>query len=279
MSFTDAGQLARGKEDRPLLVLGERISERSAAAFRKAGIQYLDAAGNAYLAFGTVLVDIRGRRPQIARSKHGRSGRSANLFSSRRARVVFAVITWPDLVNASIRKLAAVAGVSPGLAHEALVLLEQNGYLSIGSSRELRDSDALLDHWVASYPSGLAPTLRLAEFAGEIEGVQPARPDQPILVSGEVAVAHAVRPTSLTIYVDELDPMLPIVNHWRSDGPPNIMVRRKFWQESFAPDGPSVRRSKVPWTLIYADLMASGEPRQRAAAHELRQDSAALREK
>jgi hypothetical protein len=82
----------------------------------------------------------------------------------------------------------------------------------------------------------------------------------------------------LTIYVEELDPMLSIVNRWRSDGPPNIMVRRKFWHGPFELDGQSDSPLSVPWTLAYADLMATGEPRQRAAARELREDSAAFRE-
>jgi hypothetical protein len=191
--------------------------------------------------------------------------------------VVFVVVTWPDLVRAGIREIATAAGVSQGLAHDALGLLERSGYLNTGDDRELRDSDALLDHWVASYPSGLAPTLRLAEFAGDIESVRPARSGQPIFISGESAVTHLVRPTSLTIYVDELDPMLAIVNRWRSDAPPNISVRRKFWQEPVGSDLQSDSPLKVPWTLAYADLVLTGEPRQTAAARELREDSARFR--
>jgi hypothetical protein len=259
-------------------VLGERISERSANNLRAAGVQYLDAAGNAHVAFGSVLIDIRGRRPRIPSFKVDRSGRSVNLFSARKAQVIFAVLTWPDLSNVSVREVAAVAGVSPGLAHETLGLLMKNGYLSSGPNRELRDRDALLDHWAASYPSGLAPTLRLAEFAGEIESIRPATPDQQVFISGEAAVTHLVRPTSLTIYVEELDPMLPIINRWRSDGRPNIMVRRKFWQDPQLPNGQQVGPSNVPWTLSYADLLAAGEPRQRAVARELRKDHAAFRE-
>jgi hypothetical protein len=279
MTFTEISQIVRRRHgDRPLLVLGERISERSANSFRGAGVQYLDAAGNTYIAFGDVLIDIRGRRHPVSRSKLESPGRSANLFSPRRARVVFAIVTWPHLARASIREIAAVAGVSPGLAHESLDLLEKNGYLRSGYSRELRDGNDLLDHWVASYPSGLAPTLGLAEFAGDIEGVRPVRPDEPIYVSGESAVPRMIRPTSLTVYVEDLDPKLAIVNRWRSDGPPNISVRQKFWTDPSEPEERSALPLQVPWTLAYADLMATGEARQRAAARQLREDSAAIRQ-
>jgi hypothetical protein len=276
MTFTEISQLRRLHGDRPLLVFGERISERRARAFREADIQYLDTAGNAYISFGDVLIDIRGRRSPTVRLRPPSSSRSANLFSPRRARVVFALVTWPRLVQASVRDIATVAGVSAGLAHESLDLLERNGYLGSGSDRELLDGDDLLDHWTASYPSGLAPTLGLGEFAGDIDKARPARPEQPIYVSGESAVPRMIRPISLTIYVEELDPMLAIVNRWRADERPNVIVRRKFWTEPEPPERRDDDSLLVPWTLAYADLMATGESRQRDAAYQLRDEFAAF---
>ncbi|MFI5712694.1 type IV toxin-antitoxin system AbiEi family antitoxin [Kribbella sp. NPDC051620] len=274
MTFTEIVQLRRWAADRPLLVLGERITERSANALREADVQYLDSAGNAYIAFEDVLIDIRGRRSSVPLSRSSVPARSTNLFSPRRARVVFALVTWPALVRASVRELAAVARVSSGLTHDCLDLLERNGYLSSGRQRELRDGEELLDHWTAAYPSGLAPTLRLGEFSGDIDEVRPARPDQPIFVSGESAVPRMIRPVSLTLYVDVLDPMLAIRNRWRSDEQPNIVVRQKFWTDPGVPEELPDGKLLVPWTLAYADLMATGESRQREAAHQLRADLA-----
>lgn len=274
MTLTELSRLRRWAGDRPLLVLGERISERSASALREADIQYLDSAGNAYIAFEDVLIDIRGRRSALPRLRPASSARSVNLFSPRRARVVFALVTWPHLVRASIRELATVAGVSPGLAHDCLDLLARNGYLGSGHGRELRDGEDLLDHWTAAYPSGLAPTLGLGEFSGDIDQVRAA--GRPIFVSGESAVPRMIRPVSLTIYVEDWDPMLAVLNRWRSDDRPNIMVRQKFWNAPEAPRERSDGTLLVPWTLAYADLMATGESRQREAARQLRDDLAAF---
>src|SRR5699024_8053053 len=49
-----------------LLLLGPRVTERSADMFRQRGINYLDAAGNAFISFGGVHIDVRGRRAQNA---------------------------------------------------------------------------------------------------------------------------------------------------------------------------------------------------------------------
>lgn len=57
--------------------------------------------------------------------------------------------------------------------------------------------------------------------------------DDPVFTSGEAAASKLLRPASTTLYVGELEPKLAIVNRWRSDGPANIVVRRKFWH---APD-------------------------------------------
>src|SRR5450756_198008 len=46
----------------PILAIGEHIDTRSATAFRDAGLQYIDATGNASIRFGGVLVEVRGRR-------------------------------------------------------------------------------------------------------------------------------------------------------------------------------------------------------------------------
>ena len=94
------------------------------------------------------------------------------------------------------------------------------------------------------------------------------------MVSGEGAAADLVRPTALTIYVAELDPMLPVKNRWRSDGDANITVRSKFWttppDEAHDYDGPLAGLRNAPAVLVYADLMASDNPRVRSVAPEWR---------
>lgn len=55
-----------------LLLLGPVVHPRSARDLRAAGIQFLDAAGNAYLDFEGVLIGVRARRldPHLAPHKH-----------------------------------------------------------------------------------------------------------------------------------------------------------------------------------------------------------------
>ena len=124
VSLADAG-LAHGAEP-PTLVFTSFMSPRSAQALRRAGVQYLDLVGNAWVQFDGVLLDVRGRpRPdEMAVPAHRPAG---NLFSTARAQVAFALLAWPPLWEATRRDLPHAAGVSLGQAHNALALLTENG--------------------------------------------------------------------------------------------------------------------------------------------------------
>jgi hypothetical protein len=256
ITFTDVAKV--DSAGLPTLVLTSFVSPRTAETLRRVGVQYLDNAGNAWVTFGDVLVDIRGRSrvyPEpVPRTAVG------NLFSVLRAQVVCALLAWPSLWNATRREIAHAAGVSLGQAHNTMVLLAEAGY----ESDQVRPGRTpLLDLWAAAFPTGLAPKLTLAAFRGDIDRVVKLG---AVFVSGEKAAEDLLRPATMTFYVEQLDPRLPIVNRWRTDGRPNIVIRRKFWQppEGDAPEGVAV----APWPLVYADLLASDDPRVRGAATE-----------
>lgn len=263
-------------DDRPPVLIGSAtvVSPRSADAFRRAGIQYVDASGNAWIHFGDVLIDVRGRRTERDSSERTR-GRGGNLFSAARAQVAFALLQWPRSWKKPQREVAEAAGVSLGQVNDALKMFRESGF---GPGGHRSDSE-FLDLWVASFPSGLGQKLVLATYRGSIEDFRKVGAEDPVfvggaVVSGEFAADDLLRPAALTIYVAELDPLLPVKNRWRSDGEANITVRRKFWttppDETHDYDGPLVGLRHAPAVLVYADLMASDNPRVRSVAPEWR---------
>ncbi|MDZ7578914.1 MAG: type IV toxin-antitoxin system AbiEi family antitoxin [Candidatus Nanopelagicales bacterium] len=271
-----------GMHDRwthPILVVGEYIGARSSAAYRQAGIHYLDAAGNAHIEFADVLIDVRGRPRSHLVEQRNPDG-AANLFSPRRAQVIFGLLAWPNLLNAPVRVISRTAGVSVGQAQSTMKLLEQTGHLRDGGAHRWRQEDTLVDHWTAAYPTGLGPTLRIRDFVGGISDIRRPEGDESLLVSGESAMTEFLRPTTLTVYTQNLNPKLAVLNRWRTDGPPNIFIRRKFWTQPGEQGSatPMDKFRSVPPLLIYADLMASGDSRQREAAAQLRGRDAGLRD-
>lgn len=280
MTLTELSRLGTPNDaPHPTLVVGEHISERSAAAYREAGVQFLDRDGNAYLDLGAVLIDVRGCRRKHRAVPSARA-RETNLFSARRSQVIFAILVWRDLVNAPLRAIADASNVSIGQAQSTTKLLEETGYLRHATPRKLIRQDELIDRWTAAYPTGLGPTLHMHGFFGDIDRVRPISADEPLYIGGESAVDELIHPTSLTLYTETFNTRLPALNRWRTDREPNIHLRRKFWTPP-APEHPThhVRGlARVPPLLIYADLIASDDSRQRDAARTLRERDAELRQ-
>ncbi|MET1005886.1 MAG: type IV toxin-antitoxin system AbiEi family antitoxin [Propionibacteriaceae bacterium] len=253
----------------PWMVGAASVSSRSADAFRRAGVQYIDASGNASIHFGDVLIDVRGRR--VGRDLSTPPGRG-NLFSSARAQVAFALLQWPRLWQKPQREIAEAAGVSLGQVNDALKLFREAGFGPGGH----RSHSEFLDLWVASFPSGLGHKLVLATYRGSIEDFSKIDVEDPTFVgaeiSGELAADDLLRPAALTVYVANLDPLFPVANRWRSDGDGNITVKRKFWRtpKDEMPARPPVDMRQAPPVLVYADLLASGDPRVRSVAPDWR---------
>ncbi|MGY0501404.1 type IV toxin-antitoxin system AbiEi family antitoxin [Nocardia sp. FBN12] len=251
-----------------LLVTGPRVTGRTADALVAADIDYIDYAGNIHLNFGPVLVDIRGRSgPATASSP---LAAEANLFSGRRMQVLFVLLTWSNMAEMPVRRIAEAAGTSVGITQSTLEIMKEADYL-IG--RSLHRRDELIDLWAAAFRGALLPKIRNLSFRGNID-----RWSAPAgcLVSGESSVEMIRQPQTLTIYAENFDLAEAVRNRWQKSDDPNIEVRQKFWK---APDWapPSDEhsqfvRSAAPPLLVYADLLASKEPRQSEVAKSLRKD-------
>lgn len=280
---TLSGLRAQHPQDatRPTLIGAEAVSPRSAEALRRAGIQYVDAAGNAWISFHDVLIDVRGRRPARGFSPGRQRRPGGNLFSTGRAKVAFVLLQWPALWHRTQREVATAAGVSLGQANGAIAMFRDAGF---GPGGHRSDSE-LLDLWVGAFPTGLSHKIFLAGYHGDLEAGAVGSPWPSTIegaeISGEMAVPHLLRPTAMTIYVEALDPSLPLKHRWRSDGESNITVRKRFWRvPSWDVTSNGVAdeaRQTAPSVLIYADLMSSANPRAREAAGEWRSQLAGLR--
>jgi hypothetical protein len=254
----------------PLLIISDRIARRTATAFRDTGIQFVDTLGNAFITFGTVLVEVQGRTEPISQDPEGshraaRPQQPTNIFSPRRSQVILVLLTWPELSTARVREIADTAGVSVGQAHDAMTQLERAGFL-LPDSRRVERAGELLDYWTAAYPTGLGRRLEIARYHGDpSKPIVRPRAEQPIYVSSESAEGTDIaRPTTITLYLDVLDPKLPIVNRWSSspDRAPNVFVRHKFWVSPHAQEEESSTKARnVPWPLVYADLLTTGDAR------------------
>lgn len=179
----------------------------------------------------------------------------------------------PLIITAPYRDIANRSGASLGTVQWVVKELERAGYVySSAHSRQLNRIRDLFNRWVEAYTLDLWPRLTLAR----LESTDPAwwtKADEALLAEqgqwgGETAAHHLnphLRPSRAVIYAAEV-PQRLVIDHRlrkaRDEG--NVEIRERFW------NFPQPLSLTVPSPLIYADLIASADPRQLEAAAHLR---------
>lgn len=259
------------RQQMPLIALGPRITARAAEAMRAQGINYVDESGNAYIRFGDVLIDIRGRTASQRSSAKIARGPRKTLFTPRRAQVIFGLLTWPELLERSMQEIAHYSRSSVGQVHDTIQLLIERGFMVSSRDRTLLRKEELIDLWVAEYPSGLGSYTAERRFRGDAQHLTVAD-SAVVYLSGEAALP-GIRHQTLTLYTPRFDAQLVGANRWRrAEEDANIFVRPQFWlsPDSSEEEGSLRGALNAPELLIYADLMASDDPRQIEMAKDMK---------
>ncbi len=178
LRFQDVGvvveQLNRRRADLPanratdrLLLLAPHVRRQQAAVLERAGIDYVDLAGNAHLQAPGLFVHVEGRQPpKDAAPAPGRPQKGW-------IKTVMAILIRPDLTNAPYRALAEQADVALGTLAACMNDLATRGLLVDGKAgRRIADRQALLGLWVQAYIEGLRPKLKERRFQIRAEGKQ-----------------------------------------------------------------------------------------------------------
>jgi len=240
----------------PLLV-ADHVTPPLADALRTEEIEFIDAAGNAFLNRPPLLVFVKGQRPagQQPIPERGRAFRATGL------QVLFALLARPELVARPYREIAVNAGVAHGTVGWVMAELPGMGYLAdVGGRRRLINGERLLGQWTEAYARTLRPRLLLGRFRGELKGLGARRAmwKEELLLGGELAAARLtrhLRPGTATFYAQAIDPKVVLGLVLRADAEGNVDFRRRFW--TFPGEKPRL----VPTLLVYADLLAIGDAR------------------
>lgn len=255
----------RAHRGTPLLV-ADHVTPPLADALRARGIEFIDAAGNAFLNQPSVFVFVKGQRPAEEELvlEHGRA------FQPTGLQVLFALLARPELVDRPYREIAPAAGVAHGTVGWVMAELPGLGYVAkVGGRRRLINGDRLLDRWTEAYARTLRPRLLLGRFRGDMAALHARTGQWPdgLLIGGELAAARVtrhLRPGTATFYTQAIDPKVLLKLVLKADAEGNVDFRRRFW--AF----PGEEAQLAPTLLIYADLLAIGDARCLETAQLLR---------
>lgn len=258
--------LARLKASRPsaedFLLLTPYLTEHLARQCVELGIPFLDGAGNAYLTGPGLRILHIGEhaKPDLLAGVP----RPFRPYNSKGLQVIFTLLAAPALTSATYRDLAKAAGVARGTVGLVLNdLLEAGLVANLPGGRLIIHFQRLLEGWVANYSQKLRPHLGAMKFRmaipqdwGSVDfaglGTQ---------VSGEVGgdrLTANLQPMGAKIYTREPFGKVAAALRLRPDPTGNIELMERFWEFSNPTEIPP---GVAPPLLVYADLIASGEPR------------------
>lgn len=246
----------------PGLLVAPYITAEVAERCRAMGIQFIDVAGNAYLQGDGLRVFVTGRKrnPLTIPKTKDRATTPTGM------KVVFALLCKPQLIDAPYRTIAQEAGVALGTIGWVLRALRNRGHL-LKRGHHFVDAKRLVEEWVINYPLQLRPAVLKQKFTAPIINWwgNAHLEKYNAMWGGEIAgeiLADYRKPGTATIYMHD-DPIKIIVDHHlRADPKGNIEILEKFWHFEVATD----KQFIVPPLLVYADLMATQDPRNHEVA-------------
>ena len=261
-------------EDRPLLI-APKLTDAAADKCKELGLNFIDLAGNAYVKEPRLFIFIKGQKQELHQNNPMNYFKGSKALTLTNLRMVFALLCNPEMLNTPYREIARVAGIALGavglgfndLAARALTLGDGKK-----NNRVFIQQEKLIQEWVTNYPIKLRPKLKPQRFRTN-------NPDwwrnldvknYNAQWGGEVAgdkLTNYLKPNFYTLYMHVKDlkkNMNKLIVDNRLVPEPNgdVEVLEAFWNFDtvyFLPD-------TVPTLLIYADLIASNDPRNLEAA-------------
>lgn len=138
-----------------LLLVAPYVRPQQAEVLLRAGIDFIDQAGNAHLEPKGLRVDAQGRR--APKAEQGKVQ-----INKGWVKTTLALLLRRDLEKAPYRAIAAEAGVALGTVLKCLHDLRERGFLQgEGARRVVENRRELIALWVQAYVDRLRPTLEV----------------------------------------------------------------------------------------------------------------------
>ncbi|MFO6505667.1 type IV toxin-antitoxin system AbiEi family antitoxin [Corynebacterium freneyi] len=248
------------------IVIQPYINPRLAERYRQRGVFYMDLVGNAWIWTDPVKIFIEGRaRPREAYSEP----LDGRLSTPSALRLIFILLNEPSAADLTLRRQAAMAGISLGTTQRTIRALRDLRFLT-DSTRTLRRRDELTNLWLSGFTSRLIPKLQ----ARTVEGATPlevlaeiTRSQLDFTPAGEAVSPTMSSRSSVTIYGPP--PWTELIRAARLRPAPDgsITLRERFW------DPESMDLTQFGHTLlICGEMLASPDERIREAGMELKED-------
>jgi hypothetical protein len=243
--------------------LGRHLAEHDA--------NYMDLAGNCRLVLGhRYVAHVEGRtRERAAEERRG--------LRVPGYQVLFAILAEPDLLNATVRRLADAAGTGKTAAAETLRRLQDENLVGeVKGRRFILETKVLLERWIAGYATHVRPRLLIGTYRTADRDPEALERHVEEVLADELTwgfgggaaaarLARFYRGERTVVHLEKapLDLQKRLRAQRADDGP--LVLLRAPGQIAFA----GVKPRTVHPLLIYTELLVTDDPRAREAANEV----------
>jgi hypothetical protein len=259
---------ARNGDVGPLVLVAMHISTRVKEELRREKINYLDAAGNLFLAIDSAYIFIDGQKKESLKEEVRNRA-----FTKTGLKVVFAFLQVPETINLPYRVISEKIDVSLDTVHNVINGLKELGYIISGTRKDIAliNVKQLLLRWIQEYEIKLKPSLFIGNFRF-IQNEEGQNWDQIIFSDegtqwgGEPAgalITNHLRPAEFTLYTS--NKRLEVMKELKllPDQNGNVKLYKRFWNNK------GDKNAYVPDILVYADLLNHGDPRNLEIAERI----------
>jgi hypothetical protein len=242
------------------ILIARYITPQMAEEMKRLKIPFIDTAGNAFIYEPPLFVFMKGNRLD----DKDRLEQPKRIFRPAGLKVLFALLCNPGLENEPYREIADKADVALGTVGWTMYALRTENYLVEVNEKRRRfiHREALLQRWALEYPNRLRTKQLLGKYRAENVNwwVNTDLADTKALWGGEIAARNLtkyLKPQIITIYAEPPLGRFILKNKLKDDPKGNVEILEKFWKF----DIKQRQNGAVPPLLVYADLLATGDPR------------------
>ncbi|HYN53702.1 MAG TPA: type IV toxin-antitoxin system AbiEi family antitoxin [Methylotenera sp.] len=252
------------------LLIAPKLTEAAADNCKELGLNFIDLAGNAYINELDFFILIKGQKLDQNQNNLMNYFKGNKALTPTNLRMVFALLCKPELLNAPYREIAKVAGIALGAVGWGFNDLAIRGFTLGEGKRNDRvfiQAKKLIQEWVTNYPIKLRPKLNPKRFkANNLDWWKNLDvKNYNAQWGGEVAadkLTNYLKPNFFILYLHGKDmkknmSKLIVDNRLVPDPNGDIEILEAYWDFDDAEFLPET----VPALLVYADLVASNDPR------------------
>ncbi len=140
------------------LLICNRLTPYLADICMENEVNFIDTAGNVRINNGALHIWIESKKPNPSQNDINLTNKN-NKLGEGAAKLLFLLLSKPEVLNLSYREIAEYANISLGMVSKGLGILQAESLISLGDTRRILDTERMLSLWIESYRLSIRPKL------------------------------------------------------------------------------------------------------------------------